>query len=294
MTQKPIDPFILQKRKFAKKKIEAEKNNVTKLILLIVANTLDPEIGKGCSEDIKSIRHMFRELSKQMNFCFLELVVAETDYSKKTILDAVELLTPGNNDIVVFYYSGHGFSYEKDAKKQFPQIDMRSHPASNDIEVINSNTQNLTDIFELLKSKGARLNIVIGDCCNSLINFKRNFEGGDDLIRFAERPPIIIHKQTCETLFCDYTASILVAAADKGEYAVSDEKIGSIFTFNFTNNLKILMNKTIDPKNGLPWHKFLEETQAMTHELSKTYDIGNGVPGNQKAIFDIHLKETLY
>lgn len=294
MTKKLIDAFELQKTKFAVKLKEVENSPATKLILVIVANTRDPEIGKGCRKDIKSIRHMFEELSKHMKFSFLDLVVAEADYSKKNILNAIEMLTPGYNDIVVFYYSGHGFSYEKDTGNQFPQIDMRSHPADNNIEVINNNTQNLKDLFELVKSRGARLNIVIGDCCNSLIEFKRKFKGGDDNIRLAERPPIVINKQTCETLFCDYTASILVAAADKGEYAVSDEEIGSIFTFNFTNNLKILMNKAVDPKNGLPWGKLLEETRQKTYELSQTYDIGEGKPGNQQAIFDIQFKKTLY
>ena len=294
MPDKPIDTFAFQKKKFIVKMNEVDKTAATKLILVVVANTIDPEIGKGCREDVKSIRSMFEELSKHMKFNFLEIVVAEDNFSKKNILDTIEILTPGSNDIVVFYYSGHGFSYDKDVEKRFPQVDMRSHPASNEIEVINENTQNLLDLFELIKSRGARLNIVIGDCCNSLIKFKRDFKGGNDKIRLAERPPVIINKQTCETLFCDYTASILVAAADKGEYAISDEQIGSIFTFNFTNNLKILMNKSVDPKNGLPWGKLLEETQEKTYELSQTYDIGGGRPGNQKAIFNIHFKETLY
>jgi len=294
MKDKPIEAFAFQKKKFADKMNQVEKTATTKLILVVAANTIDPEIGKGCREDIKSIRHMFEKLSKLMKFNFFELVVAEADYSRKNILDAIELLTPGGNDIVVFYYSGHGFSYEEDAEKRFPQVDMRSHPASNEIEAIRENTQNLMDLFELVKNRGARLNIVIGDCCNSLIKFKRDFKGGDDRIRLAERPPVIINKQTCETLFCDYTASILVAAADKGEYAISDEQIGSIFTFNFTNNLKILMSKSVDPKNGLPWSELLKETQEKTYELSKTYDIGDGKPGDQKAIFDIRFKETLY
>jgi hypothetical protein len=294
MTDKPIEAFALQKKRFTDKMNEVEKTARTKLILVVVANTLDPEIGKGCRVDIISIRNMFKALSKHMKFNFLELVVAGADYAKKNILDTIEILTPGFNDIVIFYYSGHGFSYEHDAEKRFPQVDFRSHPVDNDIEVIKDNTQNLKDLFELVKSRGARLNIVIGDCCNSLIKFKRDFKGGDDKIRVAKRPPVIINKQACETLFCDYTASILVAAADKGEYAISDEQIGSIFTFNFTNNLKLLMKNSIDPKNGLPWGKLLEETQEKTYELSQTYDIGDGKPGNQKAIFDVHFRETLY
>ncbi len=291
---KSIPSFEVQKKKFTGKMNQVEKVVKTKLILVIVANTIDPEIGKGCIEDIKSIRHMFEELSAHMEFNFLELLVQGADYSKQNILDAIEILTPGNNDIVVFYYSGHGFSYKKDAQKRFPQVDLRSHPASSRIAVINANTQNLADIFELIKSRGARLNIVIGDCCNSLIKFKRVFKGGDESIRLAKRPKMIVNKKMAEKMFCDYTASILVAAADKGEYAITDPELGSIFTFNFTNNLKLLINQSIDANEGLPWKKLLEETKEKTFHLSKTYDIGGGVPGNQKAIFDIHSTDNLY
>ena len=66
-----------------------------------------------------------------------------------------------------------------------------------------------------------------------------------------DRPSASIRK--CVKTLCDYTASILVAAADKGQYAVSDDKLGSIFTFKLTNNLKILMNKSVDESGGLPW-----------------------------------------
>ncbi len=126
MSDKPIEAFDLQKKKFTDKMNKVDKAARTKLILVVVSNTLDPEIGKGCGEDIKSIRSMFKALSQQMKFNFLELVVAGADYAKKNIFDTIEVLTPGPNDIVVFYYSGHGFSFEHDADKRFPQVDFRS------------------------------------------------------------------------------------------------------------------------------------------------------------------------
>ena len=294
MPEKIKDTFSVKKKIFIDKMSIQEEVLTTKLILVIVANTLDPEIGKGCREDIKSIRHMFKELSHHMKFNFLELLVHEEDYSKKNVQDAIKILTPGNNDIVVFYYSGHGFSFTKDAAKRYPQVDLRSHNASNTIAVIKENTHNLMELFELIKSRGGRLNIVIGDCCNNRIKIKRNFTGGDHAVRTAERPVMNINKKMCETLFCDYTASILIAAADKGQFAVSDDELGSIFTFNFTNNLKILMNKSVDKNEGLPWKKLLEETKEETFKLSKTYEIGDGKPGHQELIFDIHSRESLY
>lgn len=289
-----IKSFSAQKKLFAELMSKPEKIARTKFILLIVANTLDPTIGKGCKQDIDAVRHLFEKLSVEMEFNYIELIIQGEDYGKENILGAINMLTPGSNDIVVFYYSGHGFSYEKDAAKKYPQIDLRPYLASDKIDVINAHTENLADLFELIKSKGARLNIVIGDCCNSLIEFKRKFIGGSDALRNEKKEPVIINKASCETLFCDYTASILVASASKGEYAVSDDKLGSLFTYNLSKSLKMLMKKDLDKSAGLPWKKLLEETANKTQELSKTYDIGNGVPGNQKAIYIIKFRETLY
>jgi hypothetical protein len=289
-----VESYSEQKKLFTEKISQTEEVARTKFILLIAANTLDHTIGKGCIEDMDSVRHMFKKLSEEMDFNFLELIIQGKDYGKENILGAIDMLTPGSNDIVVFYYSGHGFSYEKDAAKKYPQVDLRPHPSSEKIDVVNAHTANLAEVFELVKGRGARLNIVIGDCCNSLIDFKRNYKGGSEALRSETIEPVVINKETCEALFCDYTASILVASAGKGEYAVSDDKLGSLFTYNFSKSLKMLMNRDVDKSEGLPWGKLLEETTDKTLDLSKTYDIGNGVPGNQKAIYNIEFRETLY
>jgi hypothetical protein len=292
MPGKPIDVFSMQLKKFTNKMKKDELEGRPKLILVIVANTKDPEIGKGCREDIKSIRLMFDKLADHMKFNFLELVVAGKEYSKENVQEAINLLSPGNNDIVVFYYSGHGFSFDKDESKRYPQIDLRPVTASDNVDVIIENTHNLMDLFEMVKSRGGRLNIVIGDCCNNNIKIKRKFKGGDHSIRKAERPEMNINHGMCESMFCNYTASILVASADKGEFAVSDDEIGSIFTFNFTNNLKILLNKSVNDVEGLPWKKLLDDTKEKTNSLSMTYELEDGNPGNQQAIFIIHSEDN--
>ncbi|MBL7748541.1 MAG: caspase family protein [Chitinophagaceae bacterium] len=294
MAAKTTETFSARRKQFATRLKTVEKKPTTKLILLIIANTKDPDIGKGCRQDIRSIRQMFKKLSVHMQFPFVEFVVMGKDYSRQNVQLAMDAVKPDDNDVVVVYYTGHGFSFKKDKEKRYPQVDLRPPFSPNKISVINENTQNLADLFEAVKAKGARLNIVIGDCCNNRIQFTRNFKGGDENVRARKRPRMVINKEMCETLFCDYTASILVAAADKGQFAVSDDKLGSIFTFTFTNNLKTLMNKSVDRSNALPWTKLLEETKKETLVLSKTYEVEDGKQGNQKAIFDIQSKKFLY
>ena len=65
---------------------------------------------------------------------------------------------------------------------------------------------------------------------------------------------------------------ITVAAADKGQFAVSDDKIGSIFTFNFTNNLKILMFADDIVLFG-DSHEELEEWLNILESFSKATDL---------------------
>lgn len=294
MARGEIKSFSGQQKLFTKKVKQSDADARTRFFLLIVANTIDPIIGNCCMTDIKLVRQMFKKLSVEMDFKFIELIVQGKDYGKENILGAIDMLTPGSNDIVLFYYSGHGFSYEKDTAKKFPQLDLRSYPASDKIDVVHANTENLSDLFKVIERKGARLNIVIGDCCNSLIEFKRKFKGGIPALKNEKKEPVVINKKSCEVLFCDYTASILVASAGKGEYAVSDNSLGSIFTYNFSKRLKNLMRNELDKSTGLPWGKLLEETTDQTVDLSKTYDIGGGVAGYQKAIYKIDSRETLY
>jgi hypothetical protein len=261
-----------------------------KLILIVVANTHDPEIAKGCEADVRSIRNIFKHLCEHTHYVFCEIVISGKDYSRKNIFAAIDALEPLDNDVTIFYYSGHGFSYEKDPSKIFPQIDLRPHSVNNKINFIESHTENLMVMLHLLRLRGGRVNIVIGDCCNSGIQFKRVLESSrvidivEDLL-----PPV--SKTMSKKLFSEGAVSILVAAAKRGEYAVSDAKLGSLFTYSFTRALAKLLSKEPEADSYLPWHRLLEETREHAFKLSQTYDIGGGKPGHQEAIFEIMFEK---
>jgi hypothetical protein len=261
-----------------------------KLILIVVANTHDPEIAKGCETDVRSVREVFQHLCRHTHYVFCEMVVSGTDYSRKNIFAAIDAIEPFDNDVTIFYYSGHGFSYEKDPSIKFPQIDLRPHNENSKIDFINSHTENLMLILQLLRLRGGRVNIVIGDCCNSTIQFKRMLESSKvmDIVEDLMPP---VHKAMSKKLFSEGAVSILAAAAQRGEYAVSDAKIGSLFTYSFTRALARLLSKEPTADSFLPWHHLLEEAREKAFALSKTYDIGGGKPGHQEAIFEIMLEK---
>jgi hypothetical protein len=261
-----------------------------KLILIVVANTHDPEIAKGCEADVRSVRNVFQHLCQHTHFVFCEMVISGIDYSRKNIFAAIDAIEPFDNDVTIFYYSGHGFSYEKDPSIKFPQIDLRPHSENSKINFINSHTENLMLMLQLLRLRGGRVNIVIGDCCNSTIQFKRMFESSKvmDIVEDLMPP---ISKAMSKKLFSEGAVSILAAAAHRGQYAVSDAKLGSLFTYSFTRSLAKLLSKEEWTDSFLPWHHLLEETREKAFKLSQAYDIGDGKPGHQEAIFEIMLEK---
>jgi hypothetical protein len=290
MQNKSVISFEKQKKFFVRQMAKVEKKGETKLILIIVANTLDPVIGKGCSLDIKTVTSTIYELARKMEFNLLELVIEGLNYNNENVVSAVESLKPDSDDIVIFYYTGHGFRFDKENNLLPPQLDLQSSPATNKIADIHRTTKNLNEIFEIIKNKGARLNLVIADCCNDEINFTRTFNKKDKKAAAAEEQQDELHKDTLREMFCVPTSSILVAAADKGLLSIVDDGVGSIFTLKFAQHLRKKLSSPLSDKNELHWDKLLEKIKEDTFIYSKEFDLPDGSPGNQMAFFTIESK----
>ena len=53
---------------------------------------------------------MFKDLAEFMGIGFDSKVIFGADFSKQNVASAVNNLQPNAHDLVVFYYSGHGFN----------------------------------------------------------------------------------------------------------------------------------------------------------------------------------------
>ncbi|MGI8635726.1 MAG: hypothetical protein ACR2KZ_10020, partial [Segetibacter sp.] len=191
------------------------------------------------------------------------------------------------------YYSGHGFSYAKDRGSKYPQLDMRSHNNNadfNKIDFIEKHTYNLAVILTFMRFNGARINIAIADCCNTTIPFFRAKDSIKEMnVAGGVLPPL--SKVLTKKMFIDShkAISILVSSSVQGQPAITDTSIGSIFTYCFTETIKTLLAKELKTNHYLPWLKVLKTTSVKAFKDSKSYDIGNGIAGKQKAVFEVFI-----
>jgi hypothetical protein len=118
---------------------------------------------------------------------------------------------------------------------------------------------NIEEVYQTIVKKGARLNLVFADCCNSTWDAYPAITVGR-LYENATRGTQVLNLDKCKSLFLETRASILVASAQKGEISRTGRD-GSYFTFSFTRSFSESMG-LLDPHPTLTWDELLDMTKA--------------------------------
>ncbi len=230
-----------------------------KLHFLLVANTNDPRIGYSVQKDVTNLSSQIKDVATFLKIPLNYVEVSGEKFGKKNVEDAIANLKPGANDIVIFYYSGHGYSFEQDKNQAYPQFDLRQS-RFDDITVA---TLNASQVYDLVKAKNARLNIILSDCCNSNLGLLKP-EGKN--FALTAKSLMSWDAAYCNNLFLKSKGSIIATAAKKGQFAYGNTDVGGYFTSNFVTALEKYLSKfqTTQPT----WDQIINETQNTTISLS--------------------------
>ena len=231
-------------------------NKMVKLNLVLVANTLDKKIGLACETDKKNVLALFSEVADYLGIGFSHTVLEGERFTRHEVMNTLNNLKPDPNDVVVFYYSGHGYN----SKSKFPNIDLRYKSS---MDVGGENAMNMEEIYNFIISKNARLNLVISDCCNNEIS--------DASSEIPEAPSLRTtsvgwSKLNVMNLFLNSKKSFIMTAASKGELSSGNRVDGGIFTSNFLDNIE----KGIGKFSGFAqnnWDYII--TQSRTRTIDK-------------------------
>jgi hypothetical protein len=230
-----------------------------KIHFVLVANTDDPRIGSSVKKDVTNIYSEMKDVSVFLNLPLNYVEISGAKFGKAGIETALNNLKPGPNDIVVFYYSGHGYSNDQQLSQPYPQFDLRQS-RFDDITVA---TLNVSDVYNSIKAKNARLNLIISDCCNSSLGTLKP-EGKS--FALTTKSLLSWNKSFCYNLFMNSKGSILATAAKKGQYAYGNNDVGGYFTSNLITAMEKYLSKF---QSATPsWDKIIAEAQTTTVSLS--------------------------
>jgi len=232
-----------------------------KLHFVLVANTNDPRIGYSVQKDVTNITSQMKDVATFLGLPLNYVEISGTKFGKAGVETALNNLRPGADDIVVFYYSGHGYSNDRNASEQYPQFDLRQS-RFDDILVA---TMNASEVLSSLKAKNARLNLVITDCCNSSLGLLKP-EGKN--FALTTKSLMSWEKSYCYDLFMKSKGSVIATAAKKGQYAYGNTDVGGYFTSNLITSMEKYLSKF--QASTPTWQQIIAEAQTSTVSLSLT------------------------
>lgn len=265
LTEDLVGAFFFEDDAFYKNLFTVKPRSLTPqqrkdvLHLVIVANTDDDLIGNTCVLDKDRNLKMFKDLAEFMGIGFDSKVIFGADFSKQNVASAVNNLQPNAHDLVVFYYSGHGFN-DPNANRSYPNMAL----SNKSFDDAMASSMNIEDVYNTIKAKGARFNLVLSDCCNN--------RPDDRAILSCDVPrtrstTLGWSLENCKALFMnEKPISILATAAQRGEQSTGNISYGGFYTHNFRTNLISYFK----PLHIYPtWPMLLQEAEKSTVEQAE-------------------------
>jgi hypothetical protein len=209
------------------------------LHLISVADSKDSVIGTGAAANSKALASYVGLAAVIAKLSLDSTEIAGDQFSCTSIANAIETLKVKDDDVIVFYYSGHGFapapaSGKEDiaAQSQLPWL-YCDPPASR---------PNLEAISRQLAGKGARLTITVADACNVIIPV-------------PEEPLKArgVNEDNIQTLFRAYKGNILFTSSKRQQYSWY-YSTGGLFTEKL---LRVLRNPP-DAEPAALWEAVFE------------------------------------
>ena len=232
-------------------------NRSSTLHLVLIANTYDPTIGSGCASDETNLKNEFRQVADALGISFRQYIVDGSTFSKENVVSTLNSLYPGSNDVVLFIYRGHGFRW-KDQTNDWPRMDLRP---SSYADITENSSMNLSEVYSLLKSKGARLNLILADCCNSEVNMSPVTNSNYLTFQFDNNSDV----SKLRKLFMNSNGILLSSAAQKGEVSWTTSQ-GGLYSMSFLQALREgISYLSNDPCS---WNNIISKTITLARSKS--------------------------
>jgi len=118
-------------------------------------------VAESCQKDFENVKAFLTDVANDLK---IPIKIHDVDFYGAESKKFISAFKCSPNDIVFYYYSGHGFRYD-DQDVVWPYL----YACKKDTDPIDKCSLSLNWVYQEIKKKNPRLTIAMGDCCNSLI-----------------------------------------------------------------------------------------------------------------------------
>jgi Caspase domain len=236
--------------------------------LLTIADTNDLNIGSGTTGNTRRVADFINRAAAEMKVTVSRQDVSGNGFSCTKIAEAIGLMQAGPDDVVIFYYSGHGFRTDDNVTK-FPDLYCGA-------EAFSGGAPRLVNVAADLAKKGARLTIVVADSCNVLATQPLPPRPA---AAFASIP--VSREKQYRHLFFGYKGMLTMSGSVSGQFSWYMPDYGL-----FTDQLLKALDAATQPSRQGLWSEVLPLALA---EIRVPYGTGT-IPQNPESESSISLK----
>lgn len=193
------------------------KSVTLRAVIVICDNYISPDnngIAQSVRVDMGTMTQMLNILEKRNIIKVEKNIIQGKKATRENVLNTLKSIKPEKDDIVMFYFSGHGGM------------------AKGKTYIMTSDEQEIKrgEIELIIKSTNARLKIIITDACS-------NDADGMPATRSLSKTNQLLDSGAFDSIYKDlflgYEGLMHISSSSEGEYAWSDDKIGGYFTYHF-------------------------------------------------------------
>jgi hypothetical protein len=191
---------------------------------VMVCDTQGDYIGPSVEADLTHVKQEFYNISL-MTGMQLNQVIYSGNGIDGDILRNIDRLEVGSDDVIFFYFSGHGYRTQSKGNNQWPNLYLTPIKCGID----------LLDVMTLLRNKRPRLILAIADCCNNVMTESY----APPVLRVTKKALMLrsidVH-QNYRQLFVSQKGMIVMSGCVPGQVSWGTE-IGGVYTVSFFHSL---------------------------------------------------------
>ncbi|WP_171062986.1 caspase family protein [Larkinella sp. C7] len=229
--------------------------------VIMIGATEDKTLARACQLDLLRFHEQFSKIAESIGYAYKPDLLVKENFSNAAIRKSILGLTCGAEDIVVFYYTGHGFNLTKYAGN-FPIMA---------IDTTGDGNFPLMLMHEELMKKKPRFCLTIGDCCNKVID--ENVPQDRSMVKGTACNPAIFRQ-----LFLQQRGGVIVASSKRGQVSGAAPG-GSFYTWSLLQSIDYACHYN----ERVTWEQLLDDTQT------RMWSIQAARQAKQESIFTVGL-----
>lgn len=201
---------------------------------ILLCDTIADKISASVAADLAKVRQELQKVRAHTDLGYKEKVFTGPDLNAN-VLQWIKDTEVGADDVVVIFFSGHGFRTGSKTDNVWPNVYFSAVNKGVDFYLL----------VQLLHDKSPRLLLAIADCCNNvlpeayapeLMKGKKTFFAG------VKKPDVFGNYRR---LFLESSGVIIISSSEPKEFSWGT-RFGGLYTLAFFDSLKSELN-SFDP-----------------------------------------------